>query len=236
MARIVKEVEYNAKRGEILEVALRLVYTRGYQQMTIQDILDELKISKGALYHYFDSKHALLEALVDRMEAAAEQTILPIIHNPDLSALQKLQAYFDASASWKSGQKELITSLMRMWYTDDNALIRQKLTAASLKNTPRLFEPIINQGIAENVFSTSYPEQVAVIMAGIALSLTDSFIELLLAPQADSLIAQKTELILAAYVDSIERILGAAPGSMKRFQADALKDWWGIQQPAPESK
>ena len=71
MARILKEEEYNAKRNKILDFAQGLVYSRGYAHMTIQDILDGLKISRGALYHYFDSKDALLEALVDRMGKTA---------------------------------------------------------------------------------------------------------------------------------------------------------------------
>jgi len=41
------------------------VYTTGFEQMSVQDILDELKISKGAFYHYFDSKLALLDGLVN---------------------------------------------------------------------------------------------------------------------------------------------------------------------------
>lgn len=49
MARIVKEKAYAVKRNEILEAAQRLVYTKGYEQMTIQDILDSLQISKGGV-------------------------------------------------------------------------------------------------------------------------------------------------------------------------------------------
>ena len=67
MARIVKEEVYAEKRNAILDVAQRLIYTKGYEQMTIQDMLDDLQISKGAFYHYFDSKQAVLEALVERM-------------------------------------------------------------------------------------------------------------------------------------------------------------------------
>jgi AcrR family transcriptional regulator len=48
MARTVKEEEYAVKRKEIVDVAQRLVYTKGFDQMSIQDILDELHISKGA--------------------------------------------------------------------------------------------------------------------------------------------------------------------------------------------
>ncbi|MGD0006240.1 MAG: helix-turn-helix domain-containing protein, partial [Anaerolineaceae bacterium] len=80
MARIVKEDEYNVRRNEILESAQRFVYTRGYEQMAIQDILDDLQISKGAFYHYFTSKQALLEALIERMMLDAEQVLTPIVH------------------------------------------------------------------------------------------------------------------------------------------------------------
>ena len=172
MARIVKEEEYNAKRNEILDIALSLVYSKGYEQMTIQDILDGLHISRGAFYHYFDSKQALLDALVDRMGNEAEQTLLPIVQDPHLPALQKFRRYFEASARWKTHQKTLIISLLRMWYTDENAFIRQKMTSESLKSTAHLLEPIIRQGIQEKVFTTRYPEQVAVIVAaGLAGSL-----------------------------------------------------------------
>ena len=57
MARTIKGP--SEKRNEILDSARRLVYSKGYEQMTIQDILGELQISKGAFYHYFDSKGAL---------------------------------------------------------------------------------------------------------------------------------------------------------------------------------
>ena len=236
MARIVKEDEYNAKRNEILDIALRLIYSKGYEQMTIQDILDGLQISRGALYHYFDSKHTLLDALVNRMAKEAEQAILPVVQNPDLSALQKLRGYFDSSASWKTMQKEMIISLLRMWYTDENALIRQKLTSGSIKQIALLLAPVIRQGIQENVFTTRFPEQVAVIVAGVALSFSDTIIELMLSPNPDQATFQKSEIILDAYVDTIERIVGAPSGSLKVFEPDAFKEWWGVLQPEPESK
>src|SRR5512135_943879 len=126
MARTVKEETYAVKRNEILDTAQRLVYTKGYEQMSIQDILNELKISKGAFYHYFDSKQALLEALIDRMRQEAEPIILPIINDPDLPALDKLHRFFDTSARWKTARKDYILSLTRVWYADDNAVVRQK--------------------------------------------------------------------------------------------------------------
>ena len=132
MARIVKE--HVVRRNEILDVAQRLVYTKGYEQMTIQDMLDDLQISKGAFYHYFDSKQELLEALVERLGEEVVQLLLPIVHDPVLPALDKFRRYLATLNRWKIGQKAFILALLHVWFTDDNAIMRQKLRAAAIRD------------------------------------------------------------------------------------------------------
>src|SRR5512135_1308764 len=149
MARTVKEEEYAVKRKEILDAAQRLVYTKGYEQMSIQDILNDLQISKGAFYHYFDSKGDLLEALIERMVQDVEPLILPIVHDPQSSAFEKMHGLFDASARWKTARKDYLMSLMRVWYADENALIRHKTYTRMLKYISTWLTAIIRQGIAE---------------------------------------------------------------------------------------
>ncbi len=60
MARIVRPEQYAAKRVEILNAARRLMFSKGYERMSIQDILSEVRISSGAFHHYFASRGALL--------------------------------------------------------------------------------------------------------------------------------------------------------------------------------
>ncbi len=47
------------------------IQSQGYERMSIQDVLDDVGASRGAFYHYFDSKQALLEAVIERMGDAA---------------------------------------------------------------------------------------------------------------------------------------------------------------------
>ncbi len=232
MARTIKEAEYAAKRSEILDAALRLVQTVGYEQMSIQDILDALQISKGAFYHYFASKQSLLEALVDRMGQLGAQVLLPIVEDPHLTAIEKLHRYFETSAQYKNMQKELILSLLRMWYTDDNAVVRQKLETAAYQFTGRqVLEPIIRQGIREGAFTTRYPAQTARIIVGIALTVSEALTGLLLSPRVDEAAVRELEIGMDAYLESVERILGAPQGSLTIFGQDAFKDWLDFSQP-----
>src|SRR6266571_3113784 len=226
MARIVKEKEYAVRRNAILDVAQRLVYTKGYEQMTIQDILDDLQISKGAFYHYFDSKQALLEALIERMLDQGIQLILPIVQNPHLPALEKLQSYFATIVRWRTAQKAFFLSLLRVWYNDDNAIVRQKMRSTIvIKGITSLLTGIIRQGIQEGVFTTSYPDQMGevIVSPGFDFQETLGWQILSFDPERDDMLS--IERTVAVYTDAIERVLGAPKDSLQFIGTETLKEW-----------
>lgn len=223
MARIVKE--HSVRRNEILDAAQRLIYTKGYEQMTIQDILDDLQISKGAFYHYFDSKQALLEALVERIGEEAIRLLLPIVHDPLLPALEKLQRYLATANRWKVGQKAFFLALLRVWFTDDNAIVRQKLRATAIQEVAPLLAEIIRQGIQEGVMMATYPDQLGEVIASLAQDAGDAIGALILSfdPERDDM--QCIDRTVAVYTDAFERVLGVPPGSLTLVDDQTLKEW-----------
>ena len=56
----------DVKRTQILDTAEKLFFERGYDRTSVQDILDELHLSKGGFYHYFDAKDSVLRAVSER--------------------------------------------------------------------------------------------------------------------------------------------------------------------------
>lgn len=50
-------------KGKIIAAAWKLFYDQGYDETTIDEIVEESGTSKGSFYHYFDSKDALLGSL-----------------------------------------------------------------------------------------------------------------------------------------------------------------------------
>lgn len=225
MPRVVKEEDYAARRNEILDVARKLVYTRGYEQMSIQNILDALKISKGAFYHYFDSKQSLLDGLIERMLDDAEQVLRPIVDAKDLSAIEKMRRYFDTAGRWKVAQKKFMLDLFRVWRADANAIMRQKQEVASIKRIAPMLTEIIRQGIDEGVFSAKYPEQFGNIFVGLSHGFEDKFVELLLTDHPPPDAVQQLEALIGAYSDSVERILGAPSGSLPLGNIATMKEW-----------
>ena len=69
-------------RLEILQVADRLFCSKGYDQTSVQDILDIIHGSKGGFYHHFPSKDAVLQTLcqqrAERAKARANESLISI--------------------------------------------------------------------------------------------------------------------------------------------------------------
>ena len=225
MARTVKEHEYAAKRNAILDAAQRAVETTGYEQMAIADLLSELQISSGAFYHYFDSKPALLLALVDRMGDQVEQLVLPIVHDPKLGALDKLQRFFATLDRGKLAHKRLVLAFLRVWYADENAIVRHKLYIARIKRFTPWLEEIIRQGVEEGVLTTPYPDQAARVVISLFEDIGYATVELLLSGERSLDDLSRFERIAEASADVLERVLGAPAGCLPRPSREELAQW-----------
>ena len=66
-------------RQEILRTAARLFQQRGYDATSMNDVAAALKLSKGGLYHHFQSKDEILfEIMNHAMEITQERVINPV--------------------------------------------------------------------------------------------------------------------------------------------------------------
>src|ERR1700694_635908 len=164
MARTLNVELHKVRRDACLDVAQRLIQTKGDEQMSIQDVLDELETSRGALYHYFDSKHALLDGVVDRFADLALAGLAPILGDPHLPALRKLEKVLAGIASIKAEQKVLVLAIMEVWSSDGNALVREKVRRLSAIWLGPLLSAIIRQGIDEGVVTSDSPDETARVL------------------------------------------------------------------------
>jgi AcrR family transcriptional regulator len=220
-----REEAHAGKRSAILDAAQRLVYSKGYEQMTVQDVLDTLRISKGAFYYYFDSKPALLDALLARMQDDVLAVLRPIAEDAHLGALDKLQRFFPTLGRWKTARKDFLLELARVLYSDDNAIFRQKARTRAITSVTPVLTEIIRQGIQEGVVTVAYPDEVGEMLVGLALDLSDTIASLLLATARPGDLAVRFERTVAVYARALERVLGTPAGALPLIDADTLKQW-----------
>jgi len=66
---------------QILKVSTRMFTEKGYEKTSIQDIIDELGMSKGAIYHHFKSKEDILGAVMEKQLDRAQKRFAELIRN-----------------------------------------------------------------------------------------------------------------------------------------------------------
>lgn len=145
--------------NRILDVSYRLFMEKGYENTSIQEIIDNLGgLSKGAIYHHFKSKEDILIAVTDRMTEESNKLLADIRDRSGLSGKEKLKVIFRESIS-RPVQDEIFTAA-------PNLGANPKLLISLLRDTvdevaPNYILPIIRQGISDGSIKTDYPEQLA---------------------------------------------------------------------------
>jgi AcrR family transcriptional regulator len=67
-----RRVDYTeSTRQALVDSALELFTERGYAATSLDAIVKRARVTKGALYHHFNGKQALFEAVFDTVETAA---------------------------------------------------------------------------------------------------------------------------------------------------------------------
>ena len=227
MPRMLNVEVHRVRRTAFLDVAQGLMQSKGYDQMSIQDVLDQLEASKGAFYHYFDSKEALLDAVVDRLADAGMATVAPIVNDPDLPAIRKLERFFRGIASFKAAQKDLVLAIMEVWLSDGNALLREKLRRLSGRLLRPILTQVIEQGVHEGTVSVSSPDETARVIVYLMQGYQDLAGELFLGRQAGTVSFEEVTQTYAALTEAFERILGVPHGSISLIDKKTLHLWFG---------
>ncbi|HYO42920.1 MAG TPA: TetR/AcrR family transcriptional regulator [Candidatus Limnocylindrales bacterium] len=227
MARTLNVATHAVRRDEILDVAERFIRARGYEAMSIQDLQDELGVSRGAIYHYFRSKEAILDALIERMSTAGIAVIRPIVEDPDLDAITKLQAVFATAGAWKAQRSDLLLAVLRSWYAPANDLVRLRAEKAANAQFVPLMAAIIRQGVDERVMRATSPEHAAITITALFNGSSDTIFRLLTDRIDGRISFEEVESFMAAYSEAMERILGLPPGSFVLIDPESLHTWFG---------
>ncbi len=207
MTRIVKKPD--ERRREMIEAAQHLFGIQGYEKTSMQDLMKHLNIAKGTVYHYFASKEALLEAVVETMIDASIEQMQSVLERKG-NALRKLQRLIERGNIAAENQ-EMLKQLHR---ADNQRMHLRLLTLALAKQAP-LYAQVIQQGCKEGIFQTAHPLESAEFILSAVQFLTDVGIY----PWSQEDLVRRVR----AFPHLIEQQLKAPPGSFQ-FLITRLND------------
>lgn len=144
----------------ILDVSQRLFLEKGYENTTIQDIVDELGgLTKGAVYHHFKSKEEIMDAVGDRM-FFSNNPFEAVRGRTDLNGLQKLQEAVRLNQS----DKERVRLTAQSIPIAKSPRLLQEMIISNRKVLTPYFLELIEEGNRDGSMHTAYPREIAELL------------------------------------------------------------------------
>lgn len=155
---------------KILEVSQRLFLTKGYDNTTIQDIVDELGgLTRGAIYHHFKSKEEIMDALTDKM--FHEKNPFDTVKNQkDLNGLQKMKMAMSLNNSDKENVNLSLQAIP--------ILKNPRILAGMIESNRQVLSPfwleLLTEGNKDGSIHTDYAKELSELIPLLDLWLTPS--------------------------------------------------------------
>lgn len=149
--------------NRILDTSMQLFLEKGFEQTTIQDIVDALgDLSKGAIYHHFKSKEEILDAASDRLWTATYDHLSSLRKQDDLNGAEKLKAllHYSTTASSQTDLVSIIPDMMK-----NPRLLALELNSSMHDLAPNVIAPLIREGQQDGSIKTDYPDELAQVLS-----------------------------------------------------------------------
>lgn len=145
---------------KILDVSQRLFLEKGYDNTTIQDIVDQLDgLTKGAVYHHFKSKEEIMDAVGDRM-FAANNPFEKVRGRSDLNGLQKLREAIRLNQSDADRTDMVIQSIP----ITRNPKLLVEMIESNLRILTPYYQELLEEGNKDGSIHTEYTREIAELM------------------------------------------------------------------------
>ena len=143
------------KKNNILMAAVKVLTKKGYYSSTMDDIVAESKMSKGAIYHYYSSKKDVYLAVIDMWENQTQELLAP--STDEKSSAKAIKELFNLLAKQLKIDGSFFNCLPTLWaiarHDDDFKKKMQKV----YNRFQRFIELIILKGIESKEFVNLRP-------------------------------------------------------------------------------
>ena len=209
------------RRAQIIKKAEELFYTRGYEQTSVQEILDRLNLSKGGFYHHFESKSQLLQAICGEEAARDGAKSRQAMAQHASSPVDQLNALFDICQLIRSDRMDFAALMILAAYRGESWQLlsahREAVKAAALPYMNR----IIADGIRENTFFTRFPNDIGELILRLFANICD---DIAFALAKENTASEMGTLLgkVEVYRSSVESLIGAPFGSIALLELKLL--------------
>ena len=155
-------------RTKIMESAIKLFSTNGFNKASVDDICEEAGISKGAFYHHFKSKQELFLALLDGWLAAIDSAIEA---SKDKTAPETFTQMTEAFPYIFETAGEGLPMFLEFWLQASRDKKIWEASIAPYRRYHKYFTSLIKKGVDEGSFIEVDPELTSRMIVSTAMGL-----------------------------------------------------------------
>ena len=148
-----------ATKNKILNAASVLFLEKGYEETTMQDIMESSGVSKGAIYHYFVSKQEIISFMIKDAQKHINTRFLEIADDNSLSAEEKIKAVI----TYFMENREQNILIANKWIDKVPYALVDTIRNANKYIAPQIAK-IIKQGTQNGNFQCNYPDELAEVL------------------------------------------------------------------------
>lgn len=200
-----------SKKEQILDMSFSLFLEKGYDNTSISDILSKLDIARGTLYYHFESKEAIMDAIIERTAKKIVEEAKGIVLQKGLSVHEKIFLLFYESSMRRLSGGELMIDYLNQ---PQNALFHEKSNRAFIQKISPILGDIISEGVKEGIFDNAFPYESAELVLAMIMGFMDVPYE-----NTD---ANDPERRMESLLYNMERMLGAKEGSFAKLKELSL--------------
>ena len=195
------------KKDQILDTSLQLFMKKGFDATSISDILSQLDIARGTLYYHFESKEAIMDAIIERLLNQVLEKIEKLMTNDSLSQTEKFMGFFTSiNLTQLTGDEEIVDYFNQ----PQNALFHEKSNRLLIKKLSPVLAQIISEGMESGLFDTPYPAETAeLILVGIT-----GFVDSKDSPEVEDNMNHRME----SFLYNAARMLGMSQSGLDGFK------------------
>ena len=185
----------NERKQELLKIAYNMFLMKGYDNTSIDDIINEAKIAKGTYYYYFESKETTLEEVINMMINDEVTSAKEILKMP-ISIPEKLVRII-TSLRPKKNEQEIQNTLNKK----DNIVMHEKINNRIIEEAVSLLEQVVMEGIENKIFNCTHIKERLKMLLIMSNELFDN----------DEPNMNQVEV----FIDTAEKMLGAKEGTLE---------------------
>jgi AcrR family transcriptional regulator len=197
--RVAKSAE--ERKNEILDVAEQLFVEKGFDNISTNDIINEIGIARGTLYYHFKSKEDILDMIVERIRREKIAQAAAIIADRKIPLLERLTE----SVMALNIEGGVGVEVLEQIHKPQNALLHQKIQERIVNGVAPVIAKWIEEGNTAGIFDTKYPLEAVEMILTYSSTAFDELADL-----SPAEIEKKSK----AFIYHVERILGAKEGSL----------------------